>query len=218
MAVKMRASNVAISGSVKEPQGYIYLLRNLANGKGYVGQTIVHPEKKRWYEHIYIAQVEKRKHPLYAAIRKYGVEGFSAEVVHQCGVSELNKAESQFIEALSTFIETGCGYNLTLGGDTPRRAKCVSSKLSSSLRKMFAENPAVKIKMSLAATKRWQDPSNRLAESHRAALQWRDPVVVAKACRSQKLRWLKASERTKASASAIRRHARERAEKVGEAT
>lgn len=55
--------------------GHIYLIRNLVNGKGYVGKTQV-TVAERFRNHKYDA---KRGSicPLHRAMRKYGVECFS---------------------------------------------------------------------------------------------------------------------------------------------
>lgn len=51
--------------------------------------------------------------PLYQAIRKYGVENFSFEVLEECDTSLLDEKEVYYINLYNSYKE---GYNATLGG------------------------------------------------------------------------------------------------------
>ena len=61
----------------------IYKIENLVNGKCYIGQSKY--IEKRWTDHKSNAfnsiQKDQYKYPLYRAIRKYGLENFSFEVI-----------------------------------------------------------------------------------------------------------------------------------------
>lgn len=49
---------------MKADKGCVYLLRNLVNGKGYVGQhCTLEPEKYRWAQHIDAANAGKKRTP-----------------------------------------------------------------------------------------------------------------------------------------------------------
>lgn len=92
----------------------VYLARNLANGKGYVGKT-TRSLVQRWKEHVRNAVAKHDTMPLYAAIRKHGAQTFEVNVLQECGsLEELNAAEVRWIANLRTFGE---GYNATPGGD-----------------------------------------------------------------------------------------------------
>lgn len=54
-------------------------------------------------------------YPLYRAIRKYGIENFSFEILEECLISELNQKEVEYVKQYDTFFH---GYNQTLGGDS----------------------------------------------------------------------------------------------------
>jgi hypothetical protein len=106
--------------------GCIYLLRNLKNGKGYVGKDKTgDPENHRWASHINTALRGKSKYILHRAIRKAHREsngctlGFSAEILWRGPVEKLNEKETYYIEKLCTYVldSSGGGYNLTKGGD-----------------------------------------------------------------------------------------------------
>ena len=74
--------------------GVVYLIFNKVNGKMYVGQT-VRTVEERFKEHA------KRKTTLIGkAIRKYGAENFSIEVLKRCySKAELDAWEIFFIAA-----------------------------------------------------------------------------------------------------------------------
>jgi group I intron endonuclease len=95
--------------------GKIYLIRNLINGKCYVGQTIGSIEN-RFNEHKF-ASKNNSKCALHRAIRKYGEENFTINEVVNCEVLLLNDLEKHYIKFYGTFAPTGHGYNLTKGGD-----------------------------------------------------------------------------------------------------
>lgn len=91
---------------------YIYQIQNDINNKLYIGKT-EHPIEKRFREHCkdaYRNRCEKR--PLYAAMRKYGVEHFHISLLEETNNPE--EREVYWIEKLGTFKN---GYNATIGGD-----------------------------------------------------------------------------------------------------
>lgn len=94
----------------------IYKITNMVNGKCYIGQSV--DIQKRWRGHRKTMNYpgdHSYNNPLYRAMRKYGIENFSFEVLEECQVSELNNKEKYYIALYNSFFE---GYNLTLGGDS----------------------------------------------------------------------------------------------------
>lgn len=92
--------------------GVIYLLRNLRNGKGYIGQTTQPPEM-RLRQHL----KSKRMHckALVAAIAKYGPDAFEFLVLSTAATKqELDDAEVKAITNYGTM--SPAGYNLREGG------------------------------------------------------------------------------------------------------
>ena len=76
---------------------YIYTIKNLINGKMYVGQTVQSNAKARWYSHQADARAGKKSY-LYDSIRKYGVENFLLEIIDQAkSVEELNELEANWL-------------------------------------------------------------------------------------------------------------------------
>ena len=94
--------------------GFVYLIRNRVNGKGYVGQT-VKSVKKRFAEHLWSA-ANGSEYAIHCAIRKHGTENFEVETVVACESSLLNALEEYCIAFYGTRAAIGHGYNMTDGG------------------------------------------------------------------------------------------------------
>jgi len=94
----------------------IYLLTNTITQKQYVGYTSK-PLNERIDEHNESAIKNRLNGALHKAIRKYGIDKFTSEIIymskdaHHCK----NEAEVALIADYNTFL--GSGYNMTLGGD-----------------------------------------------------------------------------------------------------
>lgn len=96
----------------------IYKIENLMNKRAYIGQS--KNILKRFANHKIIAFNEKDhsyNYPLYKAIRKYGLENFSFEIIEECLVKELNEKERFWISFYNSFFE---GYNQGIGGEQSR--------------------------------------------------------------------------------------------------
>lgn len=90
---------------------YIYQIQNDVNGKIYVGKTEFSIER-RFQEHCRASRKETIDRPLYAAMRKYGIEHFHISLLEETDNPE--ERERYWIESLGTFKN---GYNATMGGD-----------------------------------------------------------------------------------------------------
>lgn len=102
-------------------RGQIYLIRNLINGKGYVGQTTV-GVAKRFAKHVENARAGI-DFALYRAMRKYGVDCFTVVEVAACEPTLLDDLEKHYVKFYGTSADNGHGYNMTGGGDSARRPK-----------------------------------------------------------------------------------------------
>ena len=79
---------------------HIYTIKNLVNGKIYVGQTIQANAKMRWYSHCDMVRKGKKSH-LYDSMRKHGIENFLWEVVDRANnINELNDLETVWANKL----------------------------------------------------------------------------------------------------------------------
>lgn len=93
----------------------IYKIENIINFHKYIGQAI--DIKKRWREHKSNAFNQNSKDydmVIYRAIRKYGLENFSFEIIEVCNPKELNDKEVYWIEYYNSYYD---GYNCSKGGN-----------------------------------------------------------------------------------------------------
>ena len=91
---------------------YIYKIINDINNKIYIGKTEFSIEK-RFREHCSDAFRDRNeKRPLYAAMRKYGIEHFRIELIEETKNPE--EREIYWIEYFDGYTQ---GYNATKGGD-----------------------------------------------------------------------------------------------------
>lgn len=99
----------------------IYRITNSVNGKCYVGQTIQGLER-RWCNHCSSAQRDSSYH-IHNAIRKYGPDAFTVEVLEETTADQLNDRERYWIAELRP------AYNMTDGGEGGRPTDEVRAKM-----------------------------------------------------------------------------------------
>ena len=88
--------------------GYIYLTTNLINNHKYIGKR-----QKSKFDESYKGSGKR----LQAAIKKYGWENFSCEILKWCEtIEELNQSEKYFIQYYDA-VNSSDYYNLAKGGD-----------------------------------------------------------------------------------------------------
>ena len=106
-------------------EGYIYAIVNSVNGKKYIGQTN-RDTKVRFNEHIRHHKYENSNNEgnkvLFYAMRKYGVDKFSCDILKtlysktaESLSKELDKEEIGLIQKYNTLVPFG--YNMTKGGN-----------------------------------------------------------------------------------------------------
>jgi group I intron endonuclease len=107
----------------------IYVIRNLRNGKVYVGQTSQFLDQRK-SEHIWEFNNGPKDRKLYKAIEKYGIKNFVFEIVcNSLDDKFLNELEVHFIKE---FDSTNKGYNMICEGNaaqTIESRKKISQKL-----------------------------------------------------------------------------------------
>jgi len=147
----------------------IYVIKNTAVKKGYVGQSSC--MKKRLADHFNL--LRKNKHPnphLQFSFNKYGEECFVAEVEVVCeDASELDLLEQAYLTGEASFDETPVYYNISLSSECPMRGR--------------EHTQETKEKISLAKKGR----KDHVTETYRKNLSkaqhsrfWKDPQFVAK--------------------------------------
>lgn len=93
----------------------IYKIENLINHKCYIGQSV--RIKGRWRDEILASKNQKDKsyeYPLQRAMRKYGINNFSFEILELCPRIKLNERERYWVKFYDSYYN---GYNQTEGGD-----------------------------------------------------------------------------------------------------
>lgn len=90
----------------------IYIVRCLSTNKVYIGQT--KNVKSRKASHLNRARCGLNR-PLYSAIRKYGEENFSFEIIEECDDSQIDEREIFWIHQFDS-RNPEKGFNLASGG------------------------------------------------------------------------------------------------------
>ena len=96
----------------------IYKITNLESSEVYIGQA--KDLKKRWYEHCKcgVGIDTPNNNKLYEAMRRYGLENFSFEVLEECDPEDLNEKERFYI---SVYNSVDFGYNGNVGNSTKEK-------------------------------------------------------------------------------------------------
>lgn len=117
---------------------FIYKITNLTNGKIYIGSSCANRgEQARWLEHKSVHQNPNSvayKYPLYCAMRKYGIENFSYEVIERNidTLEEREKKEYDYIIKYNS-IHKNYGYNQTLDTRCPLADVRIKEKVATKL-------------------------------------------------------------------------------------
>lgn len=97
----------------------IYIITFVADGRVYIGQT----RRKRhvgavarWNDHVSTAMSGRTKTHFHNAIRKYGKEAFSFDVLEVCDADQANDRERHYIAAYKSNLKE-FGFNMSEGGD-----------------------------------------------------------------------------------------------------
>ena len=103
--------------------GFIYIIRNTVNSKVYIGQTRVNVEQ-RWREHLRHAQYGDQL--INRAMKKYGTDKFYVETLEICDIDAIDEREMYYIDLYDS-TDKSKGYNVSIGGNTPRFKRKVLS-------------------------------------------------------------------------------------------
>ena len=111
--------------------GCIYLVTCLENGKKYVGQHHKPDPKRRWNAHKKV----KENYPFQRALRKYGIDKFSWEVLLICPHDKLTEMEGYYAEVFETYIwDNPGGYNAVWCSECPKLGVKQSSATKEKIR------------------------------------------------------------------------------------
>jgi len=165
--------------------GCIYLIRNLENGRCYVGQTRFTNPIRRFSIHVNSSK-NGSPYALHAAIRKHGVHSFKIDLLCLVPYASLNNMESYFAEQYSSYTwDTPGGYNMVW---------CGGSKVARSGIKMPESTRAALI-ASRTGSKHTDESKQRMS----AALKGRilSPETISKSAASRTGRRLSDETRAK---------------------
>lgn len=110
---------------MKEKELVIYKITNLVNNKVYIGQIYDYETRKRHHIGAALHNWKESDRPLYRAMKKYGIENFSFEIIDYAETEEeLNNKEIYYIKYYNSSIDKN-GYNLDLGGKNGRKSDYV---------------------------------------------------------------------------------------------
>lgn len=92
----------------------IYKITNKINQKIYIGQS--KNIEYRWKQHIYEMNENYKSHySIHKALKKYGIENFTFEIIEITKEEELFDREKYWIQYYNSYNK---GYNETVGGDS----------------------------------------------------------------------------------------------------
>jgi group I intron endonuclease len=108
---------------------HVYKFTHLESGKSYVGQTIQDPARRR-LEHISGSRYSTNTYHFHNAIRKYGIDAFTFEVLAEAtSLAELNNLEEQFANQFDCYHN---GYNIRKAGGNKLHSEESKKRMSES--------------------------------------------------------------------------------------
>jgi hypothetical protein len=132
----------------------IYKITNIINKKIYIGQAVSHILNHKKYRpygmegrlrcHISEAFSSKKNqcHYLNNAIRKYGSQNFSLELITTCNISDANIIESEEILKNNSLYPNG--YNLNKGGNSHIHTEESKKRVSSGVINYFKDKKSLR--------------------------------------------------------------------------
>ena len=128
---------------------YIYKINNSVNDKIYIGQTI-QPLKNRWSSYVSETLKNKKTRPIIKAMRRYGVDKFSIEIIDTAGtIEDLDEKEIYWIKYYDS-CNPKKGYNASPGGHSNNGMNSWTTEYQKEVRKKLRDdklggkNPAAK--------------------------------------------------------------------------
>ena len=92
---------------------YIYKFTHIESGRSYIGQTVQDPNRRR-LEHIADSRYTTKEYHFHNALRKYGIDAFTFEVIAEAAsLEELNKLEEYYVEQYDSINN---GFNIRQAG------------------------------------------------------------------------------------------------------
>lgn len=106
---------------------HIYKFTHNESGKCYIGQTTQDPNRRR-LEHISDSRHKPKTHHFHNALKKYGVESFTFEVMAEAAtLEELNRLEGFYADKFDCYVN---GYNIRRAGSNKLHSEESKSRMS----------------------------------------------------------------------------------------
>jgi group I intron endonuclease len=118
---------------------HIYKFTHKESGKSYIGQTTQDPNRRR-LEHIADSRHSTRTYHFHNALRKYGIDAFTFEVIVEAtSLVDLNNLEEKFVEQFDCYQN---GYNIRKAGGNKLHAEESKKRMSESQKAAHARRKA----------------------------------------------------------------------------
>lgn len=151
--------------------GYIYRITNTISKKCYIGESKEFDIETRWNGHKYAISRDKGCPALRDAVKKYGWDVFTFEVLIICFDEDRFQYEKEYIAKYNSVVPNG--YNITEGGEgggfTGKTHSEETRKKLSFWSKEYHKNPEVRKRKSEQAKKQMEgvDVAAMLANSEK---------------------------------------------------
>ena len=118
---------------------HIYKFTHIETGRCYIGQTIQNPNQRR-LEHIADSRHTSREYHFHNALRKYGIDAFTFEVIDNASsLEELNLLEEKYVKQ---FDSINNGFNIRQAGGNKLHSKESKQRMSEAQKKAHAKRKA----------------------------------------------------------------------------
>ena len=131
----------------------IYCIRNLINGKRYIGSTKNFRKRLNMYKHKFKTNGLHNDY-LHKSFEKYGLNNFSFELVKTCNENQLLELENYYQEKFNTRNKS-IGYNIAIP-DRPSEVSQETRDKISKAKKGCSYSEEIKNTMKLASLRYWK--------------------------------------------------------------
>lgn len=149
----------------------IYLITNNINGKQYVGQSV--DIDFRIHQHMFW----KSRSVIHKAIKKYGIENFSYDIIMTCPPEMLDVWERDMINLYDTM--TPNGYNRTTGGSNGYNrgiSEETKHKISEALKGRIPWNKGVHLESPMKGKHHSEETKKKMSEAKKGRISNRKGV------------------------------------------
>lgn len=176
-----------IDESEIKPNGTIYLLTNIINGKVYIGKVsrpkifrdrlVEHLREGKKLKKLRVSNPDKKIYGthLHNAIAKYREEVWNVRKIDIAyNKTELNQKERYWIKKYDS-MNPNKGYNMTEGGESGRRRPEVVKRISKSVQELW-QNKEYQEKQKNARIEMWLNNEYREHIINKCIKKWQDPI------------------------------------------